>query len=84
MLLLNVICLDLVNCAAPFTMIKIALLYYTVIIVINRTDNSNCFDVPCIPSSHLVSWHFHLCEIKLRCYYNCFAIVKKVHYIFVC
>ena len=53
------------------------------------TGNSNCFDhfdVPCIPTRHLVSWRFHLCEIKLHCLlfvtmykYNCFAIVKKVY-----
>ena len=78
MLLLNVICLDLGDCAAAFTIIKIALLYYTVIIVINRTGNSNCFDVPCIPSSHLVSWCFHLFLNKIALLlYNCFAIVKK-------
>ena len=33
--------------------ITIALLYYTVLIVINMTGNSNCFDVPCIPTRHL-------------------------------
>ena len=50
--------------------ITIALLYYTVLIVTNMTGNSNCFDhfdVPCIPTRHLVSWRFHLCEIKLHC-----------------
>ena len=49
---------------------SIALLYYSVLIVTNMTGNSNCFDhfdVPCIPTRHLVSWRFHLCEIKLHC-----------------
>ena len=47
-----------------------SLLYDTVLIVTNMTGNSNCFDhfdVPCIPTRHLVSWRFHLCEIKLHC-----------------
>ena len=34
-------------CSAFYYIITIALLYYTIIIVINRTGNSNCFDVPC-------------------------------------